>query len=42
MALARDTRLGVYEVTARLGEGGMGETWRNRAIRRFRTFATVE
>src|SRR5512134_3839938 len=30
MALAPDTRLGVYEVTAQIGEGGMGEVYRAR------------
>ena len=28
MALAPGTRLGVYEVTALIGEGGMGQVWR--------------
>ena len=30
MALAPDTRLGVYEVTAHIGEGGMGQVYRAR------------
>ncbi|MDO8677947.1 MAG: hypothetical protein Q7R30_05205 [Acidobacteriota bacterium] len=28
MALASGTRLGVYEVTAQIGEGGMGQVYR--------------
>ncbi len=28
MTLERGTRLGHYDVTALLGEGGMGEVWR--------------
>ena len=28
MALTPGTRLGVYEVTAQIGEGGMGQVWR--------------
>ena len=27
MSLQPSTRLGAYEVTARIGEGGMGEVW---------------
>ena len=30
MALSLGTRLGVYEVTAQIGEGGMGEVYRAR------------
>ena len=28
MSLTSGTRLGVYEVTAQIGEGGMGQVWR--------------
>ena len=28
MSLTPGTRLSIYEVTAKVGEGGMGEVWR--------------
>ncbi len=30
MALSEGTRLGVYEVSAKIGEGGMGEVYQAR------------
>ena len=30
MALASGTRVGIYEVTAKIGEGGMGEVYQAR------------
>ena len=30
MALASGTRVGIYEVTGKIGEGGMGEVYRAR------------
>ena len=41
MALSPGTRLGSYKVTALIGQGGMGEVWRNRVIKTIRAFATV-
>jgi serine/threonine protein kinase len=39
LALASGTRLGVYEVTAQIGAGGMGEVYRGRDTRLDRTVA---
>ena len=41
MSLSPGTRLGSYEVTALIGQGGMGEVWRNRVIKTIGAFATV-
>jgi hypothetical protein len=37
MALGPGTRLGHYDVTALIGEGGMGQVWRRRTARIART-----
>ena len=39
MALAPGTRLGVYEVTAQIGAGGMGEVYRARDTKLHRDVA---
>jgi excisionase family DNA binding protein len=39
LALTPGTRLGVYEVTAQIGEGGMGEVYKGRDTRLDRTVA---
>jgi len=39
LALTRGTRLGVYEVTAQIGAGGMGEVYKGRDTRLDRTVA---
>ena len=41
MALNVGNRLGHYDVTALIGQGGMGKVWRNRVINTIRAFATV-
>ena len=41
MTLTVGTRLGHDDVTADLGEGGMGDVWRSRAIKTIRALATV-
>ena len=38
MALSPGTRLGVYEVTAKIGEGGMGEVYQAVTVQGVRRF----
>ncbi len=39
MPLSAGDRLGPYEITAKIGEGGMGEVWQARDTKRDRDVA---